>query len=96
MQKYDCGKCYLNRGIYDKIDIDYPSLACVHRALVKDKVFVIFAVIENRKESYYQPHKLMEQYSSLAVLKNDSSNILELVEKGTYWISKLALYLNIF
>ncbi|XP_026471005.1 integrin beta-nu-like [Ctenocephalides felis] len=82
VRKNDCASCYLDKGTYHKVDTDYPSLACVHRALIKDKVFVIFAVTAHIYDTYLMPHKLMPQHTSVALLKNDSSNILDLVEDG--------------
>lgn len=64
------------------LDQDYPSVEEMYRVLLQKKINVIFAVTRNVTELYDQLHNLMQEISSVGVLANDSSNILELVESG--------------
>ncbi|CAG4956713.1 unnamed protein product [Parnassius apollo] len=76
--------CHLNEdGYYSEAGIyDYPSVAQVYRMLDKYKVNVIFAVTESVKYHYDSLHRLLEDYTYVAKLESDSSNILKLVKMG--------------
>ncbi|XP_049875647.1 integrin beta-nu [Pectinophora gossypiella] len=76
--------CHLDEnGYYSEADIyDYPSVAQVYRLLDKHKVNVIFAVTEGVKDHYDSLHKLLEDFTYVAKLESDSSNVLKLVKTG--------------
>ncbi|KOB69184.1 Integrin beta5, partial [Operophtera brumata] len=61
---------------------DYPSIAQIYRLLDKYKVNVIFAVTESVKDHYDSLHELLEDFTYVAKLESDSSNILKLVKTG--------------
>ncbi|KAI8439535.1 hypothetical protein MSG28_013282 [Choristoneura fumiferana] len=77
-------QCHLDdNGYYSEYSIyDYPSLAQVYRLLDKYKVNVIFAVTERVKDHYDSIHQLMDDFTYVAKLESDSSNILKLVKMG--------------
>ncbi|XP_063537060.1 integrin beta-nu-like [Cydia strobilella] len=77
-------QCHLDdNGYYTEYSIyDYPSLAQVYRLLDKYKVNVIFAVTERVKNHYDSIHQLMADFTYVAKLESDSSNILKLVKTG--------------
>ncbi|XP_058450991.1 integrin beta-nu isoform X1 [Malaya genurostris] len=68
---------YLGSLIYD-----YPSLEEIYRVLGKSKTAVIFAVTDELQEYYKSMRDLMEEFTSVGLLQDDSSNILQLVETG--------------
>ncbi|XP_014371392.2 integrin beta-nu [Papilio machaon] len=76
--------CHINEdGYYSEAgSYDYPSIAQVFRLLDKYKVNVIFAVTESVKYHYDSLHRLLEDYTYVARLESDSSNILKLVKTG--------------
>lgn len=76
--------CHLDdRGYYsDSTTYDYPSVAQIYRLLDKYKVNVIFAVTESVKDHYDSLNQLLEDYTYVAKLESDSSNILKLVKTG--------------
>ncbi|XP_045775208.1 integrin beta-nu isoform X1 [Maniola jurtina] len=76
--------CHLDKnGYYSEAGIyDYPSIAQVYRLLDKYKVNVIFAVTENVKSHYDSLHELLIDFTYVAKLESDSSNILKLVKMG--------------
>lgn len=77
-------KCHLDEnGKYLKaLELDYPSVEEIYHVLIDKKVNVIFAVTKNVKELYDELHYVMEDITSVGELDIDSSNILELVERG--------------
>ncbi|XP_023937152.2 integrin beta-nu isoform X1 [Bicyclus anynana] len=77
-------ECHLDKnGYYSVAGIyDYPSIAQVYRLLDKYKVNVIFAVTEDVKSHYDSLHELLRDYTYVAKLERDSSNILKLVKLG--------------
>lgn len=66
----------------DTLEYDYPSLEEIYHELLKRKINVIFAVTENIENTYRQMWNLMKDVSEVGILKNDSSNILDLIRKG--------------
>jgi protocadherin alpha len=76
--------CHLNdQGDYmASLEFDYPSLEEIYRELVKTKISVIFAVTSEVIYHYDQIYDLMKEVTSVDQLAADSSNILQLVEKG--------------
>ncbi|CAB3234146.1 unnamed protein product [Arctia plantaginis] len=76
--------CHLDdNGYYsDAATYDYPSIAQMFRLLDKYKVNVIFAVTESVKDHYDSLNQLLEDYTYVAKLESDSSNILKLVKMG--------------
>lgn len=76
--------CHLDdNGYYNKADTyDYPSIAQIFRLLDKYKVNVIFAVTESVKDHYDSLHELLKDFTYVAKLESDSSNILKLVKTG--------------
>ncbi|KAJ2945693.1 hypothetical protein O0L34_g533 [Tuta absoluta] len=83
MRKND-EQCHLDeKGYYsDAVTYDYPSVAQVHRLLDKYKVNVIFAVTADVKPHYDSLHSLLEDFTYVARLESDSSNVLKLVKTG--------------
>ncbi|XP_026746490.1 integrin beta-nu isoform X1 [Trichoplusia ni] len=77
-------QCHLDeRGYYsDAATYDYPSVAQMYRLLDKYKVNVIFAVTESVKNHYDSLNQLLEDFTYVAKLESDSSNILKLVKTG--------------
>lgn len=77
-------KCHLNtKGEYTASLVqDYPSLEEIYRELINKKVNVIFAVTNDVIAHYNSIHGLMNELTSVGVLQEDSSNILQLVEDG--------------
>ncbi|KAL0821848.1 hypothetical protein ABMA28_005255 [Loxostege sticticalis] len=78
------GECHLDdNGYYaDSVIFDYPSIEQVYRLLDKHKVNVIFAVTDSVKSYYDNLHQLLEDFTYVAKLESDSSNILKLVKMG--------------
>ncbi|CAG9564645.1 unnamed protein product [Danaus chrysippus] len=76
--------CHLDENGYysEAATYDYPSIAQVYRILDKYKVNVIFAVTENVKAHYDSLHQLLIDFTRVAKLESDSSNILKLVKMG--------------
>ncbi|KAH9630261.1 hypothetical protein HF086_012446 [Spodoptera exigua] len=77
-------QCHLDdKGYYsDAATYDYPSIAQLYRLLEKYKVNVIFAVTESVKDHYDSLNQLLEDFTYVAKLESDSSNILKLVKTG--------------
>uniref|UniRef100_A0A2A4KA02 Integrin beta n=1 Tax=Heliothis virescens TaxID=7102 RepID=A0A2A4KA02_HELVI len=77
-------QCHLDdRGYYSEAaTYDYPSVAQLYRLLEKYKVNVIFAVTESVKSHYDSLNQLLEDFTYVAKLESDSSNILKLVKTG--------------
>ncbi|XP_053610846.1 integrin beta-nu [Plodia interpunctella] len=76
--------CHLDEnGYYSEAPTyDYPSIAQVYRLLDEYKVNVIFAVTNDVKIHYDQLHELLKDFTYVAKLESDSSNILKLVKMG--------------
>ncbi|XP_038222771.1 integrin beta-nu [Zerene cesonia] len=76
--------CHLDENGYysEAAKYDYPSIAQVYRLLDKYKVNVIFAVTESVKDHYDSLHQLLSDFTYIAKLESDSSNILKLVKTG--------------
>ncbi|XP_071017109.1 integrin beta-7-like [Oncorhynchus clarkii lewisi] len=73
------GKCHLNgSGFYDGTKYDYPSVGQLARVLAANNIQLIFAVTEESVAAYKALSKLIPQ-SVLGVLKNDSSNVVQLI-----------------
>lgn len=51
-------------------------------ATLSFQVNVIFAITENLMEYYNNLHRVLDKFTFIAKLENDSSNILKLVKKG--------------
>ncbi|KAI1891178.1 hypothetical protein AGOR_G00162260 [Albula goreensis] len=77
------GKCHLNHdGFYsDASKYDYPSVGRLSSALSANNIQLIFAVTENSFSSYQALSKLIPQ-SVVGVLKNDSSNVVQLISEA--------------
>lgn len=78
------GKCHLDEtGEYNgTLEYDYPSLEQIYRVLLRNKMNVIFAVANDYVHHYDMVHQLLKEMSSVGILKMDSSNIIQLIEKG--------------
>ncbi|OAD54370.1 Integrin beta-nu [Eufriesea mexicana] len=90
-------KCHLDeRGQYSlATKFDYPSLAELSRLLQEHKINLIFAVTENKLDEYEETAKLLKEKARVATLTNDSSNILEIIERAYHEItSKVILHDN--
>ncbi|KAM4613712.1 integrin beta-7 isoform 2-T2 [Polymixia lowei] len=76
------GKCHLNgSGFYDGTKFDYPSIGHLSRVLSANNIQLIFAVTEESVSSYKALSKLIPQ-SVVGVLKNDSSNVVQLISEA--------------
>lgn len=77
-------KCRLEEdGEYSgTLDYDYPSLEQIYRVLTRNKMNVIFAVTSDQVHHYDMVHQLLKEISSVGILKMDSSNVIQLIEKG--------------
>lgn len=77
-------QCHLDgSGEYSgTLEFDYPSLEQIYRVLTRNKMNVIFAVANDYVHHYDQVHQLLKEISSVGILKMDSSNIIQLIEKG--------------
>ncbi|KAG7312158.1 hypothetical protein JYU34_001619 [Plutella xylostella] len=77
-------QCHLDENGYYNLagTYDYPSVSQIYRLLEAYKVNVIFAVTESVKGHYDQLHKILEDFTYIARLESDSSNILKLVKTG--------------
>lgn len=77
-------QCHLDdSGYYSEAAIyDYPSIAQIYRLLDMYKVNVIFAVTESVKDHYDSLNQLLYDFTYVAKLESDSSNILKLVKTG--------------
>uniref|UniRef100_A0A913I850 Integrin beta n=1 Tax=Strongyloides stercoralis TaxID=6248 RepID=A0A913I850_STRER len=85
------GQCHLDdNGYYTKsLEQDYPSIALLHQKMKEKKVNMIFAVTENHKHLYKQlSDALPDISSSVGVLADDSSNIVQLIEEEYNKISE--------
>ncbi|KAL6046931.1 hypothetical protein STEG23_019971 [Scotinomys teguina] len=80
-------KCHLDAtGTYTQYKTqDYPSVPTLVRLLAKHNIIPIFAVT-NYSYSYYEKLHKYFPVSSLGVLQEDSSNIVELLEEAFYRI----------
>ncbi|XP_026321374.1 integrin beta-nu-like [Hyposmocoma kahamanoa] len=77
-------KCHLDEDGYysDSVIYDYPTIAQIHRLLGKYKVNVIFAITQEQKSHYDSLHELLGDFTYVAKLESDSSNILKVVKTG--------------
>ncbi|KXJ82792.1 hypothetical protein RP20_CCG011337 [Aedes albopictus] len=75
-------ECHLSAdGEYTgTLTYDYPSLEQIYRVLGKSKTAVIFAVTDELKDYYWSMRELMSEFTSVGLLQDDSSNILQLVD----------------
>ncbi|KAM4844605.1 integrin beta-4 isoform 4-T4 [Thomomys bottae] len=80
-------KCHLDdTGTYTQYKTqDYPSVPTLVRLLAKHNIIPIFAVT-NYSYSYYEKLHTYFPVSSLGVLQEDSSNIVDLLEEAFYRI----------
>ena len=68
-----------SEGYYtESLNQDYPSLEQIHKVVTESKVNVIFAVPEESIDVYKQLSEHLPG-STTALLRNDSSNIVELI-----------------
>ncbi|XP_004593108.2 integrin beta-4 isoform X2 [Ochotona princeps] len=76
-------RCHLDAtGTYTQYNMqDYPSVPTLVRLLAKHNIIPIFAVT-NYSYSYYEKLHTYFPVSSLGVLQEDSSNIVELLEEA--------------
>lgn len=90
------GLCHLDEmGEYSgTLKYDYPSLEQIYRVLTRNKMNVIFAVTSDYVRHYDQVHQLLKEISSVGTLEMDSSNIIQLIEKGYQEFLKRALLID--
>lgn len=90
------GVCHLNEvGEYSKsLLMDYPSLEQIYRVLLRQKINVIFAVADDYVHHYDLVHNLLRDISSVGILDEDSSNIINLIEKGYLEFLKRAHFVD--
>ncbi|XP_056605956.1 integrin beta-7 [Triplophysa dalaica] len=76
------GKCHLNEnGYYDGKLYDYPSVGHLSRVLQDNNIQIIFAVTEDIYPAYKALSSMIPQ-SVVGVLKNDSSNVVDLISEA--------------
>ncbi|KAI2663699.1 Integrin beta-7 [Labeo rohita] len=76
------GQCLLNvNGSYNGKAYDYPSVGHVSRVLQDNNIQLIFAVTEDIYPAYKALSALIPQ-SVVGVLKNDSSNVVDLISEA--------------
>ncbi|XP_036386420.1 integrin beta-7-like [Megalops cyprinoides] len=77
------GKCHLNsEGYYEQgTTYDYPSVGHLSKVLSANNIQLIFAVTERSIPSYQALSKLIPQ-SVVGVLKDDSSNVVQLISEA--------------
>ncbi|XP_064614126.1 integrin beta-1-like [Liolophura sinensis] len=77
------GKCHLDSDGYytESTNQDYPSISQLAAKISEENVNVIFAVTEGQFPTYKRLSKYIEG-SVAGVLANDSSNIVDLVQKN--------------
>ncbi|XP_051986141.1 integrin beta-7-like isoform X2 [Xyrauchen texanus] len=76
------GECHLNdKGSYDGKSYDYPSVGHLSRVLQDNNIQLIFAVTEGIYPAYKALSALIPQ-SVVGVLKNDSSNVVDLISEA--------------
>jgi len=75
------GYCHLDKtGRYTESEtLDYPSVSQINAKVKEHAVNLIFAVTEGQSDTYNELIKLVEG-STTGILKNDSSNIVELIK----------------
>ncbi|KAL7744460.1 hypothetical protein ACLKA6_001838 [Drosophila palustris] len=76
------GECHLNgQGMYTHSIIqDYPSISQINQKVEQNAIKIIFAVTQNHYSSYQKLSGQIEG-STIAILSNDSSNVVELVRE---------------
>ncbi|KAM6980764.1 integrin beta-7 [Aplochiton taeniatus] len=76
------GKCHLNgSGFYGGKTFDYPSVGHLSKVLADNDIQLIFAVTEDIVPAYKALSKLLP-LSVVGVLKNDSSNVVQLISEA--------------
>ncbi|XP_067314570.1 integrin beta-7 [Pseudorasbora parva] len=76
------GQCHLNdNGTYNGKAYDYPSVGHVSRVLQDNNIQLIFAVTEDIYPAYKALSALIPQ-SVVGVLKDDSSNVVDLISEA--------------
>uniref|UniRef100_A0AAY5KQ66 Integrin beta n=1 Tax=Esox lucius TaxID=8010 RepID=A0AAY5KQ66_ESOLU len=85
-EPYD-GTCHLKGSIYEGTKYDYPSVGHLARVLASNNIQLIFAVT---KESVDALSNLIPQ-SVVGELKNDSSNVVELIKEAYSKLSSTIL-----
>ncbi|XP_043098149.1 integrin beta-7 [Puntigrus tetrazona] len=76
------GECHLNEnGSYNGRAYDYPSVGHISRVLQDNNIQLIFAVTEDIYPAYKALSALIPQ-SVVGVLKNDSSNVVDLISEA--------------
>ncbi|KAF5886025.1 integrin beta-7-like [Clarias magur] len=75
------GKCHLKSDSYDGTLFDYPSVGQLSQVLQDNNIQLIFAVTENIFPAYQALSALIPQ-SVVGVLKNDSSNVVQLISEA--------------
>ncbi|KAL1272636.1 hypothetical protein QQF64_028498 [Cirrhinus molitorella] len=76
------GQCHLNpSGYYNGKAYDYPSVGHVSRVLQDNNIQLIFAVTEDIYPAYKALSALIPQ-SVVGVLRNDSSNVVDLISEA--------------
>ncbi|KAJ7999130.1 hypothetical protein DPEC_G00212210 [Dallia pectoralis] len=84
------GTCHLNGNIYDGTKYDYPSIGHLARVLAANNIQLIFAVTEESGDVYKALSNLIPQ-SVVGVLRNDSSNVVELIKEAYSSLSSTIL-----
>ncbi|KAM9483670.1 integrin beta-7 isoform 1-T2 [Clarias gariepinus] len=75
------GKCHLKSDSYDGTLFDYPSVGQLSQVLQDNNIQLIFAVTENIFPAYQALSALIPQ-SVVGVLKDDSSNVVQLISEA--------------
>ncbi|KAJ8397039.1 hypothetical protein AAFF_G00010930 [Aldrovandia affinis] len=77
------GRCHLNgQGVYDKdLFYDYPSVAHLSQVLSTNNIQLIFAITEKYVSKYKALSELIP-LSVVGVLKDDSSNVVQLISEA--------------
>lgn len=74
------GECHMRQGEYtESVNQDYPSISQINQKVMDYYVNLIFAVTANQVHIYEKLSTLVKG-SSTGMLKNDSSNIVDLVK----------------
>lgn len=74
------GRCHLNKeGLYEKSNVfDYPSVGHLANVLFASNIQPIFAVTANTLQAYQELSNLIPK-STVGELKDDSSNVIQLI-----------------
>ena len=81
---YFVGECHLNTDGYytESLFQDYPSLGQIYKAITESKTNIIFATPESMDSRWIDDYQKLSEHipgSTNALLKDDSSNIVELI-----------------